>query len=639
MARTWSASDTDPGNSGSPGTDGDLSQASPTGDSGGLAVADLFFCDPVAALDLAQHRPDALDSEVIRQAGACKPRPALLLDPDAVGMAVVDADCTIHACTQGYAADAGGIGPAASSLRRDLVGRALALGRAVFDAETETLKASCYVPARLLAEWHLPEPIARAMSLPARVVVFSPRIGRPGAIARACAAYRLRPSHVRVVDATIRYGTIGDAARSLGLSHQRARVLIADALSIARCGSVQELVSRIASEAFGVVGREDVPLKALLMETWGVTPRQAELALLISDGHSRQSAARFVRMSDATVKKELTYLYQALGIASAPELSVRLAVLQLHAQLVHGGGVRGDMADLGAEPLAFAFSRDGRRIAYSDHGPKDGIPLIYVHSSMTSRIVPRSLCQALAAKGFRVVALDRPGFGLTDPAPDRQFGVAAEDFCMVQDMLGLHGAIAVARGGAQFLLELARLRPHALGGAVLVNPDPCTRASRRRQGPLGALKEYFARSPVMIGALAGMAASALTRDHIGQWMLRSVAASAADRACLQQPGVVEDYWRGVRAFTTGALAGYIAEQVELASAEDQPLDRACWPWVVMLGEQDMLHDPGFVADYWSARLPRSRVERVADAGRLLSFSHVDRVVEAARWLYAHSRFG
>ncbi len=57
---------------------------------------------------------------------------------------------------------------------------------------------------------------------------------------------------------------------------------------------------------------------------------------------------------------------------------------------------------------------DGRHLGFATYGDPQGWPVIYFHGIPTSRIEARFLKCAASAQGCRVIAIDRPGFGLSD---------------------------------------------------------------------------------------------------------------------------------------------------------------------------------------------------------------------------------
>jgi len=115
-----------------------------------------------------------------------------------------------------------------------------------------------------------------------------------------------------------------------------------------------------------------------------------------------------------------------------------------------------------------------------EHGG-DGDPLVLVHGVATSRLIWRHVTGPLAAGGRRVVTVDVPGFGESDPAgPGFELedvadalvdGLAIERFDLVGHSLG--GAVAVAaaarhadRVNRLILVSPAGLAPRAQGLAA-----------------------------------------------------------------------------------------------------------------------------------------------------------------------------
>lgn len=64
--------------------------------------------------------------------------------------------------------------------------------------------------------------------------------------------------------------------------------------------------------------------------------------------------------------------------------------------------------------------RDGRKLGFCDYGEPDGIPMFLFHGTPGSRIMP-GLENAtwIEEFGLRVITPERPGVGLSDPAPGR----------------------------------------------------------------------------------------------------------------------------------------------------------------------------------------------------------------------------
>ena len=91
---------------------------------------------------------------------------------------------------------------------------------------------------------------------------------------------------------------------------------------------------------------------------------------------------------------------------------------------------------------------DGRRIGYAQYGVAEGIPLLEFHGFPGSRHY-RLDDAALVAAGVRLLTLERPGFGLSDPMPGRTLLDWPRDVEAVADALDLErfGVFGVSAGG------------------------------------------------------------------------------------------------------------------------------------------------------------------------------------------------
>ena len=89
--------------------------------------------------------------------------------------------------------------------------------------------------------------------------------------------------------------------------------------------------------------------------------------------------------------------------------------------------------------------RDGRRLSYAVYGAPDGRPVFYLHGWPSSRLEGRLHAATAMQKGVCLIAIDRPGFGLSDFQPRRTL------LNWPQDVL----AVATALGIARFLVTPA----------------------------------------------------------------------------------------------------------------------------------------------------------------------------------------
>lgn len=93
--------------------------------------------------------------------------------------------------------------------------------------------------------------------------------------------------------------------------------------------------------------------------------------------------------------------------------------------------------------------QDGRRLGYAEWGDPDGRPLLYFHGWPGSRLEGRLADDAARAKGVRLIALDRPGMGLSTYQPGRRLADWPDDVIQLSAALGLErfAVLGISGGG------------------------------------------------------------------------------------------------------------------------------------------------------------------------------------------------
>jgi len=116
---------------------------------------------------------------------------------------------------------------------------------------------------------------------------------------------------------------------------------------------------------------------------------------------------------------------------------------------------------------------DGRILGYAEYGQPDGFPIIAMHGTPGARILGafsrlEQIAQNISAKPFRIVVLERSGYGLSDPQPCRTIDNVVEDTAFFADSIGLeHFAIFGGSGGAPFVLACCQRLPHRVTKAAI----------------------------------------------------------------------------------------------------------------------------------------------------------------------------
>jgi pimeloyl-ACP methyl ester carboxylesterase len=371
----------------------------------------------------------------------------------------------------------------------------------------------------------------------------------------------------------------------------------------------------------------DATVAALL----GLSRRQARIALAITQGASREQAAAQVGVSAAIAKDELARVYATLRIDSATRLARCMTDATALVALIHGENGERVPHSPGGEATRFIARRDGSCVAYTDHGPADGDPVLLVHNTGTTRHAARTLVKALQDAGMRPVAIDRAGYGQSDmpaagsDAGDDPFARAADDMLLLCDTLRLGRVRLLARGSAAVVVTFAQRAPERIERVVMLNPGVPEPFDSHRSAPLAIVKRALYRHPRAIEYVTRLLAQPSSADLTARRLRHGLASSPPDLALLDDPDEVEDYHRATRLMATGSIHGYIAEHRAYAAGWVPAPIADARHWTVACGVHDPLHDAARTLAFWRDTLPGAELLELPDAGRLLHVTHAGQV--------------
>ena len=110
----------------------------------------------------------------------------------------------------------------------------------------------------------------------------------------------------------------------------------------------------------------------------------------------------------------------------------------------------------------------GRRVGVADFGPADGDAVLWCHGGPGSRLEPTYVAERAVEEGWRLIGIDRPGYGNSDPQPGRTIAGWVADGLAVADQLGVETffTIGLSTGGA-YALATAALAPDRVRGVIV----------------------------------------------------------------------------------------------------------------------------------------------------------------------------
>jgi pimeloyl-ACP methyl ester carboxylesterase len=269
---------------------------------------------------------------------------------------------------------------------------------------------------------------------------------------------------------------------------------------------------------------------------------------------------------------------------------------------------------------------DARRIGCLEVGASDGFPVFHFHGNGSSRLEVTLLADAAAAAGARLIGLDRPGIGDSDPAPGRTLIDWPHDVAQVADRLQI-GRFAVAgfSAGGAYALACADRMADRLTGCALISSICPPELVLQAAPPWARATWWFAQHhPDLVHAgmrlllpdlPPGEFSAEVRLSRIASWL------AAPDRAVLHEPAVKQAL---VRAMTESRRQGATANRLEVLALlrswslrVDQIALRRIFLWH---GERDRLTPIG-PARLLAERLPACNATFCADDGHFSTLAH------------------
>jgi pimeloyl-ACP methyl ester carboxylesterase len=204
--------------------------------------------------------------------------------------------------------------------------------------------------------------------------------------------------------------------------------------------------------------------------------------------------------------------------------------------------------------------RDGRALGYAEFGAAAGKPVLYFHGFPGSRLEARMAADAAARLQIRLIAIDRPGVGLSDFQPGRSLADWPHDVLDLADTLTLRrfAVLGVSGGGPYAAVCAARIPFRLTRVGIVAGLAPMTDPERERRN------DPFARFPFSLARVAPWLGRPLYYAGAGRVLRRNPEkflkylrerSPVADRMVLARPEVHEALLDSVLAATAGGSRG------------------------------------------------------------------------------------
>lgn len=272
---------------------------------------------------------------------------------------------------------------------------------------------------------------------------------------------------------------------------------------------------------------------------------------------------------------------------------------------------------------------DGRTIHYEDHCSKNKRAMIFFHGVPSDHTAIESLPGFPFLAGFRLITLDRPGYGNSTPSPKMGYSCFAKDIEELINHLGLDDIyFEGVSGGAPWALGTAAQLGLRVKGLILVSPmGPLTdkvfnQVSKVNQRVYKISKKF----PLLMRVnVAGI--SLMLRYFPKLYLKMSKAKmSKADIRDIENKNTKDILFKIFRRSTQKTSFGMYQDVVNQANEYDFELSKVNCPVIVFQGKDD-LSTPPAVGEHYKECLEKCKLHVIPNAGHLWHFQHMKEILE------------
>jgi pimeloyl-ACP methyl ester carboxylesterase len=270
---------------------------------------------------------------------------------------------------------------------------------------------------------------------------------------------------------------------------------------------------------------------------------------------------------------------------------------------------------------------DGRALGYAVWGDPHGQAVFLFHGSPSSRMFAPDPA-VTAGRGVRLVTIDRPGYGRSDPSSGRQILDWPADVAQLANALALQQfAVMAHSSGGPYALACALAMPERVSSVVLAScvapldeltPDLVGVADDEQH-----LVELSRSDPESAAAMIADSASWLLEEPD---RFLAVPRPEPDARLLQEPPVRQMFAASVREAVRRGLDGYISDALLERRPWGYRLGDVMLPVAVWHGAHDG-YIPQVHAEIMASLLRNSRLRLDFDLGHGLVLTRWDDILQ------------
>ncbi|MBV7257529.1 alpha/beta fold hydrolase [Pacificimonas sp. WHA3] len=374
--------------------------------------------------------------------------------------------------------------------------------------------------------------------------------------------------------------------------------------------------------------RIDEAAAAAFGSAFSLSDAEAAVAASLGQGLQVAEIAERRGVSMHTVRTQVRQITQktgANGIAGLIKMVCGFAANYAYSQAARSR-VAPHLKPVAARRETSLRLSDGRSLAYVEHGDPDGRAVLFFHNMLYGCYLTDKCAAACVERGWRVIAISRPGFGLSDPVKAEGRELVAQvtrDARALLDHLDIGRVIAAGHAAGSLyaqhfaLAEAARTRALMLISHAPYWDDRMMKALPPRQRLVARTTRHAPAALTFVVRAGTALIKAGKHDQFIEALHRDI---PADMAALAMPDAYAAIVDGLRHTAAQGGGGFV---------KDCPLVLTDWsadgasltvPVRIVLGDGDLVATAAYKEGYCRA-VPHTQVTMVEGAGQYLLYSH------------------
>ena len=268
---------------------------------------------------------------------------------------------------------------------------------------------------------------------------------------------------------------------------------------------------------------------------------------------------------------------------------------------------------------------DGRNLAYSEYGDLNGEPVFHCHSIFGSRLeLALDADKISKQKNVRLIVLDRPGYGASDPYPKTSFTIWSKDLVQLADYLKIEKfSLTGYVMGGNYALACAHELPERVKRVASISHGmmPESLSDYKRFVPFYRmnirLAKYMPKAYWLISSILIKGALNDTDSFVKQV---GENLSQTDRSLMESKSFKAEFVTSLKeAFLQGGKA-CSQEMVEFTHDCSFPLSNINVPVDIWHGSKDN-NQPQVLSERFAEHIKDTRIHIVEGHGHYMFFTH------------------